>query len=69
MAYPLENEHLDYLDYVERYTIGQEGNGPKMSKEQWRAMKKVKPKSGFQRRPPKETVGSLMEDMGGYGEA
>ena len=69
MAYPNENEHLEYLEYVERYSHGQEGNGQKMSKDQWRAMKKVKPKSGFQRRPTKETVGSLMEEMSGYGEA
>lgn len=74
MAYPLEDEHVEYLDYVESYSMGKEGDGPKMSKDQWRAMKKVKPKRGpdgtqpgIQRRPKKgETVGSLVDDMGGY---
>ena len=64
MAYPGENEHMEYLDYVESYSMGKEGNGPKMTKDQWRAMKKVKPKIKPEAKP-KETVGSLM-DMDGY---
>ena len=65
MAYPGEDEHMEYLNYVERYSMGQEGNGPKMTKDQWRAMKKVKPKIKPEAKP-KETVGSLMDDMDGY---
>ena len=36
MAYPLEKEHVQYREYVERYSLGEEGSGPKLTKEQWR---------------------------------
>jgi hypothetical protein len=41
MAYPSEKVHMDYLAYVERYSLGEEGKGPKLSKEEWLKKKKA----------------------------
>lgn len=39
MAYPKESEHVDYLQYLERWSNGEE-SGPKLSKEEWRKRQK-----------------------------
>jgi len=42
MAIPGEKEHLEYLKYVEEWSLG-EHEGPKMTKEQWREKRNPKP--------------------------
>ena len=39
MAYPKEKENAEYLKYLERHDLGEE-EGPRMSKEDWRKMRK-----------------------------
>lgn len=39
MAYPGELEHIEYLQYVERVSTGEE-EGPQMTKDEWRKKKK-----------------------------
>ena len=39
MAWPKEKEHTEYLKYLERHDLGEE-EGPRMSKEDWRKMRK-----------------------------
>jgi hypothetical protein len=43
MAYPGENEHTDYLKYIEEWSLG-ERQGKKMNKEEWRKKRKPKKK-------------------------
>ena len=40
MAYPKEDEHIDYLKYVERISLGDEP-GPQMTKEEWRKQRQA----------------------------
>ena len=51
MAYPSENENVDYMNYLVEYDLG-EHEGPKMTKDEWRMKRK-----------PKKTMESLMEDQ------
>lgn len=44
MAYPGENEHVEYLQYIERVAMGDE-RGPRLSKEEWRKKKKGRDKN------------------------
>ncbi len=39
MAYPGENEHVEYMDYLEKVATG-EIQGKHVSKDEWRKMKK-----------------------------
>lgn len=39
MALPFEQEHVAYLQYVERWSLGEEP-GPKLSKPEWRKRRK-----------------------------
>lgn len=48
MAYPGEDEHVEYLKYLEEHSLG-EHEGPRMSKDEWRKTKK-----------PKKTMDSLI---------
>jgi len=41
MALPGENEHVAYLQYVERWSLGEE-SGPKLDKAEWRKTRKKK---------------------------
>jgi hypothetical protein len=43
VAYPGENEHTDYLKYIEEWSLG-ERRGKKMNKEEWRQKRKPKKK-------------------------
>ena len=49
MAYPAENENVDYLKYLEEYDLGEQ-EGERMSKDEWRKKKK-----------PKKTMDTLIE--------
>ena len=40
MAYPGEKENAEYLAYQERHANGEEGEGPMMSKADWRKRNK-----------------------------
>ena len=39
MAYLAEKENVEYMKYLERHDLGEE-EGPRMSKEEWRKMRK-----------------------------
>lgn len=50
MAYPGEREHLEYLEYVESYSLGEAPgkDGRVMSKKEWREWKKQNQSAGDQ---------------------
>jgi len=53
MAYPGENENVDYLKYLEEHDLGMH-EGPRLTKDEWLKMKM-----------PKKTMDSLMEGPDG----
>lgn len=57
MAYPAEAENVEYLKYLEEYSLG-EHEGPKMTKDEWRMQRKPKKNmdsllEGHDQRPPR----------------
>lgn len=58
MAYIGENEHVEYLRYVEQWSMGEgeHSNDPKMSKEEWRKRRKKDEESA--RNTPESILGA-----------
>lgn len=42
----MEKEHVEYLDYVERVSTGEEP-GPKLSKDEWRKKRRKEMQNGM----------------------
>ena len=49
MALPGENEHVDYLKYVEEISLG-DRPGPQMTKEEWRKKRQAEEASKNQKK-------------------
>lgn len=53
MGYPGEQEHVDYLDYLEQHAMKSSTKGPAMTKPEWRAWRLAQQQAAKPKPPPR----------------